>query len=104
MIGFTLFHMKKEYIPEPIDTSNVELPKDLDTLIEQLARNVHEVWAKNRMNEGWRYGEQRDDRLKTHPCLIPYEELSEEEKNYDRNTALETLRLITKLNFRISKI
>lgn len=95
--------MKKEYIPEPIDTSNVELPKDLDTLIEQLARNVHEVWAKNRMNEGWRYGEQRDDRLKTHPCLIPYEELSEEEKNYDRNTALETLRLITKLNFRISK-
>ncbi len=96
--------MKKEYIPEPIDTSNVELPKDLDTLIEQLARNVHEVWAKNRMNEGWRYGEQRDDRLKTHPCLIPYEELPEEEKNYDRNTALETLRLITKLNFRISKI
>ena len=94
--------MKKEYIP--IDTSNVELPKDLDTLIEQLARNVHEVWAKNRMNEGWRYGEQRDDRLKTHPCLIPYEELPEEEKNYDRNTALETLRLITKLNFRISKI
>lgn len=96
--------MKKEYIPEPIDTSNVELPKDLDTLIEQLARNVHEVWAKNRMDEGWRYGEQRDDRLKTHPCLIPYEELPEEEKNYDRNTALETLRLITKLNFRISKI
>lgn len=82
----------------------MELPKDLDTLIEQLARNVHEVWAKNRMNEGWRYGEQRDDRLKTHPCLIPYEELPEEEKNYDRNTALETLRLITKLNFRISKI
>lgn len=96
--------MKKEYIPEPIDTSNVELPKDLDTLIEQLARNVHEVWAKNRMDEGWRYGEQRDDRLKTNPCLIPYEELPEEEKNYDRNTALETLRLITKLNFRISKI
>lgn len=95
--------MKKEYIPNPLDTSDVKLPDELETLVEQMAKNVHEVWAETRIKQGWTYGKQRDDKLKTHPCLVPYEELPEDEKEYDRNTALGTLRLITKLGFRIIK-
>lgn len=95
--------MKKEYIPNPLDTSDVKLPNELETLVEQMAKNVHEVWAETRIKQGWTYGEQRDDKLKTHPCLVPYEELPEDEKEYDRNTALGTLKLITKLGFRIIK-
>lgn len=79
------------------------MPQELDGLIEQIAKNVHEVWAQSRLNEGWRYGEERNDALKHHPCLIPYEELPEVEKDYDRNTALGTLKLISKLGFKIVK-
>ena len=96
--------MKEQtYTPQPIDTSDVELPKDLKVLVEQMAKNVHEVWAASRISQGWTYGEKRSDDLKTHPCLVPYEELPETEKAYDRDTALGTLRLIMKLGFRISK-
>lgn len=95
--------MEKNYVPQPIDTSSIQLPQELDGLIEQIAKNVHEVWAQSRLNEGWRYGEERNDALKHHPCLIPYEELPEVEKDYDRNTALGTLRLISKLGFKIVK-
>ena len=94
---------KENYIPEPIDTSEISLPKELDGLIEQMSKNVHEVWAESRMNQGWTYGKERSDALKQHPCLVPYEELPEEEKAYDRDTALGTLKLITKLGFRISR-
>ena len=94
---------KKEYIPQPIDTSDVKLPEDLEQLVEHMSKNVHEVWAETRIRQGWIYGEQRNDELKTHPCLIPYEELPEEEKEYDRNTSIGTLMLIIKLGFKINK-
>lgn len=93
--------MNKEYKPKPIDTSDVVLPPDLEQLAEKMAKNVHEVWADSRLAEGWCYGEERDDAKKTHPCLIPYEELPEEEKEYDRNTSIGTLKLIMKLGFKI---
>lgn len=95
--------MKKNYIPQPMDTNDTLLPEDLNVLIEQLAKNVHEAWARNRIEQGWTYGKERSDSLKQHPCLIPYEELPEVEKDYDRDTALETLKLISKLGFKISK-
>lgn len=95
--------MKNEYIPRPADTQSVELPKELLPLIEEMAKNVHEVWAQNRINEGWTYGPERDDALKKHPCLVPYEDLPESEKEYDRATSQETLKLILKLGFVISK-
>ena len=95
--------MKKNYIPHPMDTTDIQLPEDLTPLIEQMAKNVHEVWAQSRMEQGWTYGEERNDALKHHPCLVPYEELPEIEKAYDRDTALGTLKLISKLGFRITK-
>lgn len=95
--------MKKNYVPQPVDTRDVQLPVELDELVEKLAKNVHEVWAESRISEGWQYGEDRSDALKQHPCLVPYEDLPENEKAYDRNTALGTLKLITKLGFKITK-
>lgn len=95
--------MKNDYLPQPMDTSDVCLPEELLPLIEQMAQNVHEVWAKNRMDQGWTYGIERNDVLKHHPCLIPYEELPEVEKAYDRDTAVSTLKLISKLGFKITK-
>jgi ryanodine receptor 2 len=95
--------MNTNYLPQPMDTSDVVLPDQLNDLVEQMAKNVHEVWAQSRMEQGWTYGAERNDALKHHPCLVAYEDLPEVEKAYDRDTALETLKLITKLGFKISK-
>lgn len=92
---------KRPYRPEPADTSAVELPDSLAELTEKMARNVHEVWAAGRMAEGWTYGPVRDDAAKTHPCLVPYEELPDSEREYDRSTAVETLKLIISLGYTI---
>ena len=91
------------YTPKPIDTTGIELPQELEQLAEHMSRNVHEVWAETRIRQGWKYGKERDDKLKTHPCLIPYEDLPEEEREFDRNTSIGTLKLIMKLGFRISR-
>lgn len=93
----------KKYIPQPIDTNDVTLPVELEQLVEEMSKNVHEVWSETRISQGWTYGPERNDELKTHPCLVPYEELPEEEKKYDRNTCIGTLKLILKLGFKIIK-
>lgn len=89
------------YIPKPIDTSRVSLTPAAVALTEQLAENTHENWATQRIADGWTYGLQRDDSKKQHPCLIPYAELPESEKEYDRKTAMETLKAVIALGYRI---
>lgn len=89
------------YDPKPVDTEDVILSPELLSLTERLAEHVHDTWARGRLDEGWTYGPVRDDRAKTTPCLVPYGELSEAEREYDRRTALQTLRLIIKLGYRI---
>lgn len=92
-----------KYEPQPLDTSMIELPAELEALAEAISKNVHEVWAQNRMKEGWTYGPERNDEKRETPCLVPYEELSEEEKAYDRDTAFNTLKFIVSLGFQITK-
>ncbi len=92
---------KTNYIPQPINTTDVVLPQELNELAEYIAKNVHEVWSAGRMTDGWTFGEERNDADKKHPCLVPYEWLSDMEKEYDRNTSQETLKLILKLGFKI---
>ncbi len=92
------------YTPKPVDTDNVKLPEDLIQLTEEIAEQVHEVWAQGRIAEGWKYGKERDDTKKTTPCLVSYSELPESEREYDRRTALETLKLIVALGYRIEKV
>ena len=96
-------NMTTEYIPEPMDTADVQLPEELMALAEKMARNVHEVWARSRMAQGWTYGPERDGAARHHPCLVPYDELPESEKEYDRATSQETLKLILKSGFDIVK-
>lgn len=91
------------YIPQPEQTDDIILSTDLNDLVEAMAKNVHEVWAESRISQGWTYGPERNDALKHHPCLVPYEELPELEKAYDRDTAVGTLKLICKLGFKITK-
>jgi len=89
-------HLEKDtlYIPHPLETSMVEVPDCLLELSEELAKNTHEIWARQRFAEGWKYCAKRNDERKEHPCLVPYEELPENEKEYDRITAMETIRFI----------
>ena len=91
------------YTPKPLDLSKVQLPDELNELVELMAKNVHEAWAKSRIEQGWTYGAARDDAKRNNPCLVPYEELPEIEKDYDRNTALETLKLIMSVGFEIRR-
>jgi hypothetical protein len=91
------------YYPSPLDTSNINIPKELNILIESLAKNNHEVWAQQRIKEGWSYGPKRNDDKKQHPDLVPYEKLTETEKDYDRNSAKETIKAIISLGFALQK-
>jgi hypothetical protein len=93
----------KQYRPEPIDTSKVRVPSEISELTERLARNTHDVWARQRLADGWRWGKARDDARKLHPSLVPYEELPESEKIYDRATAMETIKAILALGFSITR-
>jgi len=92
-----------EYRPKPIDTSAITLPDELEELTEKLAESTHDQWALQRMKDGWTWGEKRDDDKKTHPSLAPYGELSESEKEYDRLTAMETLKAVLAMGFDIKR-
>lgn len=92
-----------EYRPHPISTSGVELSPEVQGLSEQLARNAHEIWARQRLTEGWKWGPRRNDAAKEHPCLIPYDDLPESEKVYDRAMVTETLKSILALGYQIEK-
>ena len=93
----------KTYHPNPINTSAIQLSNSLLSLTERLAENTHDLWARQRLADGWTFGPQRNDTRKTHPSLIPYKDLSESEKTYDRLTAMETLRAILSLGYEIQE-
>lgn len=89
------------YQPHPINTSGVDLPSDLEPLLEKLAEHAHEVWSIGRIKDGWTFGPKRDDATRQHPCLVPYDQLPESEKDYDRRISQETLKAILALNYEI---
>lgn len=93
----------KTYTPKPIDLSDVELTEDLNELREAIAENAHEIWAVSRQKEGWTYGPQRDDKLKQTPDMVPYSQLPEGEKKYDREMAMQTIKLLKKLGYDLIK-
>ena len=92
---------RRPYAPRPLDMSAVVLPAELADVAERLAAHVHDVWAERRLAEGWTYGERRDDAAKTHPGLVPYGALSASEQEYDRQTALGTIRALLALGYRL---
>ena len=90
-----------QYVPAPILTEGVSLPPELDALVELLAENNHDHWARQRIAAGWTYGPHRDDARKTHPDLAPYRDIPEDEKEYDRTSVIETLKVILTLGYQI---
>ena len=91
----------ESYTPTPISTEGVTLPLELSGLVEHLAQNNHEHWARQRIEAGWTYGPTRDDARRTHPDLVPYSDLSEGEKGYDRTSVVETLKVVLALGYEI---
>lgn len=94
--------MKTAYHPTPIDTAQVELTPEMKDIVEQLAENVHDNWAMERIADGWTYGPQRDDIQKHNPCLVPYSELDESEKKYDRKIVEEVIKALLAFGYQIS--
>ena len=91
------------YEPRPMDTSHIVLSDVQQELVELLAANAHDVWSKKRMDDGWRHGPTRDDASKTHPCLVPYADLPESERDYDRVMVAEVVRAAVALGYSITK-
>lgn len=85
------------------DLENITISDELNDIIELIAENIHNTWALTRIEKGWTYGKEREDTLKKHPCLIPYDQLSEEEKTFDRETARVTIKTLINLGFAINK-
>ena len=85
------------YTPVPMDTSAIDLPEEVEALIEVLAKDNHDVWAAQRISEGWTCGPKRDDTAKTHPDLAPFAGLPESEKDYDRRSVEQTLKAVLAL-------
>lgn len=93
----------RTYRPKTIDLEHVELPKDYAQLQELIAANAHDMWAIERQSEGWTYGTKRDDTKLETPDMVPYNELPESEKEYDRKMAADTLKLFIALGYKIVK-
>lgn len=98
-----LERIASEYVPLPAVLDDVELPASLVELTEEIAKNTHDTWSKARMSQGWTYGPQRDDLLKKHPDLLPYSYLTEEEKKYDRASAMNAIKFIVAMGYAIQK-
>jgi hypothetical protein len=90
-----------DYKPHPMDTTHSQPGPELLAVSERLAENTHELWAQERINQGWTYGPERNDQKKQHPGLIPYNQLTEEEKDLDRKTAMGALAAIQALGAEI---
>ena len=91
------------YQPKPIDTAAVTLSGELLQLTERLAENTHDQWGAARLASGWRWGPNRDDQWKTNPCLVAYDELPTREKELDRRAAMETLKAVVALGYRVDR-
>ncbi len=90
-------------LPRPADLTGIELSPEMQALAERIAENTHNVWMRARLDEGWRWGPERSDRLLETPCLVPYEELPEGERAYDRAVAVNALKLALSLGYRVSR-
>lgn len=92
-----------EYRPLSDGMERIELDPGLEEQLDSIARNVHDAWARERLLQGWRYGPSLDREAKTHPSLVPYEELSEQERQLDLSTARQVLKSLLSLGYRIEK-
>ena len=94
-----VFQSADEYEPHPINVDSIPLDEELEEIIEAIAENAHDIWAEKMMKDGWTYGKGRDEVKKQDPCILPYTSLPDDEKEYDRQMAYNTIKLVKKLGF-----
>lgn len=92
-----------KYAPKPINLDNIHLDKISQKDIEEIAKNIHETWGKQRKMQGWEYGDYYDEILKKHPCMVAYEELPESERDVDRATVVQTIKMLKFMGYKIEK-
>ncbi|XP_040524423.1 ryanodine receptor 2 isoform X2 [Gallus gallus] len=97
LLGPTLNLSQAAFTPVPVDTSQIVLPPHLERIREKLAENIHELWVMNKIELGWQYGPVRDDNKRQHPCLVEFSKLPEQERNYNLQMSLETLKTLLAL-------
>ena len=88
------------YEPSP-DVSGVCLSDEIMADVETIAKSVHDEWQRQRTKAGWGYEGQTDGGK--HPAMVPYEDLPEVEKDIDRATVLQTIRMLHHLGYSIHK-
>lgn len=92
LAGPWLIEDDSAFVPNPVNTSSITLPSYVETIRDKLAENIHEMWAMNKIEAGWMWGERRDDIRRTHPCLVPFDRLPQAEQHYDAQLAIQTLK------------
>ncbi|XP_058262192.1 ryanodine receptor 2 isoform X14 [Hemibagrus wyckioides] len=97
LLGPTLSLSQAAFTPTPVDTSQIVLPPHLERIREKLAENIHELWVMNKIELGWTYGAVRDDNKRQHPCLVEFSKLPEQERSYNLQMSLETLKTLLAL-------
>ncbi|XP_022408783.1 ryanodine receptor 2 isoform X6 [Delphinapterus leucas] len=97
LLGPTVSLTQAAFTPIPVDTSQIVLPPHLERIREKLAENIHELWVMNKIELGWQYGPVRDDNKRQHPCLVEFCKLPEQERNYNLQMSLETLKTLLAL-------
>jgi hypothetical protein len=95
--------MANDYEPKPIPTQHIVLSEDILELVELLAENAHDIWAQERLRDGWTLGPERDDAERRHPCLVPYAELSERDRDYDRTMVTGSIQAMLALGYTIGR-
>ncbi|XP_064091915.1 ryanodine receptor-like isoform X18 [Macrobrachium nipponense] len=102
LAGALLIQDDVAFVPKPVDTSSIQLPGYIEQVRDKLAENIHEMWAMNKIEQGWTYSERRDDLRLHHPCLTSFEKLPPNEKRYDATLALQTLKTVLALGYHIT--
>ncbi|XP_030255117.1 ryanodine receptor 2 isoform X5 [Sparus aurata] len=97
LLGPTVTMSQAAFTPTPVDTSQIVLPPHLERIREKLAENIHELWVMNKIELGWTYGAVRDDNKRQHPCLVEFSKLPEQERSYNLQMSLETLKTLLAL-------
>ncbi|NNN29803.1 Ryanodine receptor Ryr [Streptomyces sp. S3(2020)] len=94
---------RQPWTPPPAATADVKLPDSLHALIEILAEEAHDNWARQRLSEGWRYGRRLSRRRKTHPLLVPYRELTHDQQEADRVVAMGSVKVILRHGYTLQE-
>ncbi|XP_067335765.1 ryanodine receptor 3-like isoform X15 [Channa argus] len=95
------YMMSNGYKPSPLDLSDIKLTPGQELLVDKLAENAHNVWAKDRIKQGWTYGIQQDLKSKRNPRLVPYALLDERTKKSNRDSLREAIRTLIGYGYNI---